>query len=219
MSEQTFKVVFKGKIDRSISLDQAKANFGKLFKLPMAKVEVMFDGNERTLKKELSMEKANHLRAVLKKAGIKVSLIKNEVEEKPQGVDDWELSDPGTVILRPVQVPERHIETSHLKVDVDFDKLENKPQADPPEVNIDHIVIDQSEEPIVLTKEVVIPEFDFSKLTMAEVGSIIVQHKKIDPPNIPVDKFSLDEVGQQLVEKKQIKEPEIDISKISLDIK
>ncbi|MGJ8662059.1 MAG: hypothetical protein ACSHWU_00345, partial [Marinicella sp.] len=170
MSEQTFKVVFKGKIARNIEPAQAKSNFAKLFKLPAAKVEAMFDGKERTLKKSMPMEKANHFRSVLKKAGIKVSLIKNEVEESVKTSEDWELNEPGTVILRPVQAPETHIETSHIKVDIDFDNLEDKPQPEPPQVDIDHIVIDESEDPIVEAKEVEIPDFDFSQLTVEDAG-------------------------------------------------
>ncbi len=219
MSEQTFKVVFKGKSDRKVGLDRAKANFAKLFKLPAAKVDVMFDGKERTLKKEMPMDKANHFRAVLKKAGIKVSLIKNEVIQQEQTMEDWELNDPGTVILRPVKPPERHIETSHIKVDVDFDKLEDKPQEDPPEVDIDHIVIDQSEEPIILTKEVEVPDFDIKEMNLDEVGSIIVHQKKIETPEIPVDGIELDDSDDAIVKKVHIKEPEIDISNISLDVK
>ncbi len=218
MSEQTFKITFKGKVTRDSDVDRAKTNFAKLFKLPAAKVEIMFDGKERTLKKALSLDKANHLRAVLKKAGIRVSMVKNVVEAQPQGMDDWELNEPGTVILRPVTVPERHIETAHIKVDVDFDKLEDKPQSEPPEVDIDHITINESDEPIVITKEVEIPEFDFSKMSMEEVGSIIVEHKKISTPEIPTDDMTLDEAGQQLVQKKAIPEPEIDISNISLNV-
>ncbi|MCB1583617.1 MAG: hypothetical protein KDI92_11175 [Xanthomonadales bacterium] len=218
MSEQTFKVVFKGKAARNVELATAKANFAKLFKLPPAKVEVMFDGKERTLKKSMSMDKANHFRAVLKKAGIRVSLVKNVMEEESAQEQEWHLDDPGTRILKPVTAPDRHIETGHLKVDVEFDKLEDKPQADPPEVDIDHIFIDQSEDPIVEPKEVEIPNIDLSKLKMEEVGSIIVKQKKIATPDIPVDDLTLDQPGKQLVEKKVIEEPEIDISSISLDV-
>lgn len=219
MSEQTFKVVFKGKIDKTVGLERAKANFAKLFKLPESKVELMFDGKERTLKKEMPMDKASHFRSVLKKAGIKVSLIKNEAIQVEQTMEDWVLNDPGTVILRPVKAPERHIETSHIKVDVDFDQLENKPQADPPEVDIDHIVIDDSEEPIIQTKEVEMPNFDFSGLDLDEVGSIMVHQKKIETPDIPIDGLEFNDSDEAIVKKVHIEEPEIDISNISLDIK
>ena len=179
MSEPTFKITFKGKTARDANVEQVKRNFSKLFKLSPAKVDIMFDGKERTLKKELSLDKANHLRAVLKKAGIRVSMVKNVVDDQPQSMDDWELNEPGTIILRPVKAPEVHIETSHIKVDIDFDKLEDKPQPEPLEVDIDHIEINESEEPIVTTKEVEIPDFDFSQLTMEEVGSIIVKKLKL----------------------------------------
>lgn len=219
MSEQTFKVVFKGKAVRNFDLAQAKSNFAKLFKLAPEKVEVMFDGKERTLKKALPMEKANHFRSVLKKAGIRVSLVKNSIEKNLDDPNNWKLEDPGTVILRPVTPPERHIETSHIKVDVDFEKLEDAPPQDPPEVDIDHIVIDDSEDPIVEPKEVEVPEIDLTQLKVEDVGSIIVQAKKIKTPEIPVDDLTMDEPGKKIVEKKDIPEPEIDISNISLDVK
>ncbi len=219
MSETTFRITFKGKTARDADLNQVKKNFSKLFKLPPAKVEIMFDGKERTLKKEMSLDKANHMRAVLKKAGIRVSMVKNVVETQAQGMEDWELNDPGTVILRPVQAPETHIETAHIKVDVDFDALEEKPQPEPPEVDIDHIVIKDTDEPIVTTKEVEMPDFDVTDMSLDDVGSIIVKHKKIETPDIPTDDLSLDEAGKKLVEKDHIPEPEIDISDISLNIK
>ena len=219
MSEATFKINFKGKTSRDVDLAKAKSNFGKLFKLPAEKVEIMFDGKERTLKKSLTLDKANHLRSVLKRAGIKVSLVKVETAPAQNTAEDWELNEPGTVILRPVTPPETHIETSHIKVDVDFDQLEDKPQQDPPEVDIDHIVIDDSEDPIVEAKEVEIPDIDFSKLTVEDPGSIIVKQKKVETPDIPTDLLKLDEPGAQIVEKNQVPEPEIDISNISLNVK
>lgn len=219
MSEQTFKVVFKGKAVRNVELAVAKANFAKLFKLPPAKAEIMFDGKERTLKKAMNMEKANQFRAVLKKAGIRVSLVKNAIEKDLENPENWQLDEPGTVILRPVTPPERHIETSHIKVDVNFEKLEDAAPHDPPEVDIDHIVIDDSEDPIIESREVEIPDIDLSKLKVEDVGSIIVKQKKIETPDIPVDDIGLDEPGQKIVEKKEVPEPEIDISNISLDVK
>lgn len=217
MQEQTFKVTFKGKTVRGCDQSQAIANFAKLFKLPAAKAEHMFDGKERTIKKSLSMEKAGQLRAVLKKAGIKVSLVKNESELPSLGSADWELNEPGTVILRPISPPEVHIETSHMKVSLDEAALAQTEEKEPPEVEIDHITIDDSEEPIVEEPEVEVPEFKFEDVKVDEPGTVIVNAKKVEIPDIPVDAYSLDELGSQLVEKENIEEPEIDISSISLN--
>ncbi|WP_154222358.1 hypothetical protein [Marinicella rhabdoformis] len=217
MQEQTFKVTFKGKTVRGCEQSQAIANFAKLFKLPASKAEQMFDGKERTIKKSLSMEKAGQLRGVLKKAGIKVSLIKNESELPALGSGDWELNEPGTVILRPVTAPEVHIETSHMKVSLDESALENAEDKEPPEVDINHITIDDSEEPIIEESEVEVPEFNFEDVEVDEPGTVIVNAKKVEIPDIPVDALSLDDVGAQLVKKDKIEEPEIDISSISLN--
>lgn len=216
MQEQTFKVTFKGKIVRGCEPSQAVANFAKLFKIPPAKAEQMFDGKERVIKKSLTMEKAGQFRAILKKAGIKVSLVKNESELPTLGSGDWELNEPGTVILRPVTPPEVHIETSHIKVALDDIALEQADNDEPPEVSIDHISIDDSEDPIIEEKEVEVPEFEIDNLEVDEPGTVIVNAKKIDVPDIPVDALSVDEVGVQIVKKQKIEEPEIDISSISL---
>ena len=217
MQEQTFKVTFKGKTVRGCDESQAVANFAKLFKLPAAKAEQMFDGKERTIKKSLSMEKAGQLRATLKKAGIKVSLIKNEAQLPALGSDNWEVSEPGTVILRPVAAPETHIETSHIKVSLDDVALAEAEDKEPPEVAINHITIDDSEDPIIEEKEVEVPSFEIDDIEVDEPGTVIVNAKKVEIPDIPVDALSLDEVGAELVKKKHIDEPEIDISSISLN--
>lgn len=216
MTEDTFKVTFKGKVARGFEADKAIANFAKLFKLPEQKAALMFDGKERVLKKSLPMEKAAQFRAVLKKAGIRVSLVRNQTELPKLGSDDWELNDPGTVILRPVTPPEVHIETSHIKVSLDDSALEDVPDAEPLDVSIDHIEINESEEPIIEEKEVEVPQFNTEDMTVDDPGTVIVNAKKVEVPDIPVDSLSLDEAGAKIVEKKEVEEPEIDISKISL---
>ncbi len=219
MDNQTFKVVFKGKTVRGVDVDNAQARFAKLFKLSPDKAAVFFDGKTRVLKKALPMEKANHFRSVLKKAGIRVSLVKNEEDSDQARQKEWEISEPGVVILRPVQPPETHVETSHIKLSVDFDQLEDKADVDPPEVDINHIHIDDNaEQPIVEPEEVELPEINTDDLTTAEVGAIMVDAKKVTPPDIPVDDIELNDSDEPIVKKVKHKEPEVDISGISLEV-
>lgn len=218
MQDQTFKIVFKGKIVRNYPLERAIANFGKLFKLPEEKAKKFFDGSERTLKKSVSMDKANQLRAVLKKAGIRVSLIANRKLLNLSDAANWKLDPPGTIILRPVAPPETHIETGHIKISIDEKALEEAKNTPPPEVSISHITIDDSEQAIVEDDEVEIPDFDLKEMAMDEPGAILVNAKKVQVPDIPVDSLSLDEVGKTLVKANPIPEPEIDISGISLKV-
>lgn len=219
MDNQTFKVVFKGKKVRGVDADQARTNFARLFKMPAEKAAVFFDGKTRVLKKSLPMDKASHFRSVLKKAGIRVSLVKNEVESANQKQKEWELSEPGVVILRPIQPPETHIETSHIKLSLDFDRLEDKPGVDPPEVDIDHIRIDDNaDKPIVEPQEVEVPDINIDELSTAEVGAIMVDAKQVETPDIPVDGIELDDSDEPIVKKVRHKEPEVDISNISLEV-
>lgn len=219
MDNQTFKVVFKGKTVRGVDVDAAQARFAKLFKLPPNKVAVFFDGKTRVLKKSLPMDKANHFRHVLKKAGIRVSLVKNEEEPSKTEQKEWQISEPGVVILRPVQPPQTHIETAHIKLSLDIGQLEDKVDVDPPEVDIDHIKIDDNaEQPIVEPKEVEIPDINTDDLTTAEVGAIMVDAKKVSTPDIPVDDIELDDSDEPIVKKVKHPEPEVDISGISLQI-
>jgi|GEM_PF-936656 len=219
MDNQTFKVVFKGKTVRGIDADAAQNRFAQLFKLTPDKAAVFFDGKTRVLKKALSMEKANHFRSVLKKSGIRVSLVKNEEDPDKARKKEWEVSEPGVVILRPIQPPETHIETSHIKISLDTGPLEDKAGVDPPEVDIGHIRIDDNaEQPIVEPKEVEIPNINTDELTTAEVGAIMVDAKKVTPPDIPVDFIEFDDSDEPIVKKVKHKEPEVDISNISLEV-
>jgi hypothetical protein len=219
MDNQTFKVVFKGKIVRDVDLDTAQAHFAKLFKLSPEKAAVFFDGKTRVLKKALPMEKASHFRSVLKKAGIRVSLVKNEEDPASTKKKEWQVSEPGVVILRPVQPPETHIETSHIKLSMDLGQLEEKADIDTPEVDIDHIRIDENaDQPIVEPEEVEIPEFNTDDFTTAEVGAIMVDAKKVSPPDIPVDGLEFDDSDEPIVKKVKHEEPEVDISNISLEV-
>ncbi len=219
MENQTFKVVFKGKTVRDIDAEKACANFAKLFKLSPEKAKLFFDGKARILKKALPMDKANHFRSVLKKAGIKVSLEKNEVTEDAKSNKEWQVSEPGVVILRPIAPPQTHIETSHIKLSVDLGRLTEKVEIDPPEVDIDHIRIDENvDDPIVEPREVEVPDINIDDLTTAEVGAILVDAKKIEPPDIPVDDIAFDDSDEPIVKKVKQLEPEVDISGISLQV-
>lgn len=216
MQDQTFKIVFKGKLVKDYPIERAIANFGKLFKLPEEKAKRFFDGNQRLLKKSVTMDKANQLRTVLKKAGIRVSVVANKKQLDLSNAANWKLDPPGTIILRPIAPPEVHIETGHIKISLDEKSLEKVKHNPPPEVSINHITIDDSEQPIIEEHEVEIPDFDLHEMTMDEPGVILVNAKKTDAPNIPLDALSLDEVGKTLVKPNPIPEPEIDISSISL---
>ncbi|KAA3639373.1 MAG: hypothetical protein DWP95_10610, partial [Proteobacteria bacterium] len=129
------------------------------------------------------------------------------------------VSEPGVVILRPVQAPQTHIETSHIKLSIDIGQLEEKVDGAPPEVDIDHIRIDENaDDPIVEPEELEVPNFNIDDLTTAEVGTIMVDAQKVTPPDIPVDGIEFNDSDEPIVKKVKHPEPEVDISYISLEV-
>ena len=193
MSEVLFDIVFKGKFAGSIDQQKAELHFSKLFKLPIEKARLFFDGKPRTLKKSLTMDKASNMREVLKKAGLRVTLVKQESEQstttdKKQALT---MSNVGVVIVNKPFVPPKHFDTSKLKLD---------------EVGVE----------IVQKKHIPHPDIDVSGLTVDEVGAIFSKKNIVSEPHFDLSNLSLDDVGSVLVEKKQIAKPEINTENITL---
>ena len=119
MSDILFDVEFKGKFDNKIDRPKAILHFSKLFKLPLAKAEVFFDGTPRKLKKSLNLEKANNFRSILKKAGLRVSLKKQVTasEHDLQHKDQLTVSEPGVVIVNKPFVQPQNFNTSQFSLD------------------------------------------------------------------------------------------------------
>ena len=110
MNEVLFDVVFKGKFISKIDKPRAILHFSKLFKLPANKAERFFDGQARVLKKSLDLGKASHFRAALKKAGLRVSLVKQQLaEESGQEQTHLSMSEPGVVIVNKAFSQPKHL--------------------------------------------------------------------------------------------------------------
>jgi len=215
MSEATYQILFKGKTVRGYEPEKARQNFAKLFKLPPEKVEVLFNGTERVLKKSLSLQQANDFRAKLKKFGIRVSLKQNAVKA-PETADELSLSAPGVVLVAPKKKPDVHIETTHLNMGEDTGPIVEKVVLEEPYIDLSALHLDEVGEIIVEKVEVETPDIDTDDFMLDEPGVVVVEKQIIPEPDIPVDDLLLDEIGVELVEKKKTPPADFSIDHIEL---
>ena len=207
-----FDVVFKGKFISKIDKPKAVLHFSKLFKLPVAKAERFFDGKPRALKKSLNLDKANHFRSALKKAGLRVSLQK-QVDDKPVGLT---MSKPGVRLVNEVPVIPQKIPSTNFNLDQVGIQLVKFVAVEKVEYDLAQLKMDQAGIVLIEPKPVPPVEIDTSNMTLDEVGSVFAQKKEIVEPVYDIDSLSIDEVGAVIVEKKEIPEPDINIDDIKM---
>ena len=214
MSEVLFDVVFKGRFINTIDKPKAVEHFSKLYKLPIKKAEKFFDGNSRTLKKSISMDKANQYRAALKKAGLRVSLSK--IQDTTLQKIEFTLAEPGVILIHKPFTQPRKFDVDQFSLDEVGVTIVEKQPVEVKHYDIDDIHVDDVGSVMAEKKPVSEPEVDISSITMEEVGSIFSEKQDIPEPVINIDDLDMEEVGATIVEKKKIPEPEINIDNISM---
>jgi hypothetical protein len=196
MSEMLFDVIFKGKFSNQLNKIQAVNNFAKLFKQAPDKAVLFFDGKERALKKSLPMDKANHLRAVLKKAGLRVTLEKLATPEDSNVQStlkqEWSLELPGSILAKKEFIPVPEIDISGLELDSVGARMDFKDFG-------------------------MAAEFDFSNLSLDEVGAIFAEKEIIEVPEFDIDDIEIEEVGAIMGTKVVISEPEFDLEGLDIE--
>jgi hypothetical protein len=211
MSEALFDIVFKGKHSNKIDQSKAILHFSKLFKLPVEKAGIFFDGKARTLKKSLNLEKASQFRAALKKAGLRVSMLKLQGQK-----DELTLAKVGVVLVSQPFVQPREFETSHFTLDeVGIEIVEFTPIAEP-QFDTSNLKIDEVGVQIVAKPVAIDLDIDVTDLTLDEVGAIMAEEKPVAEPELDISELHIDEVGVILVEETKVPEPVINIDKLKL---
>jgi hypothetical protein len=216
MSEVLFDIVFKGKFVSQLDKPKAVVHFSKLFKMPTEKAERYFDGTARTLKKSLTLDKASQFRVSLKKAGLRVSMVKQVPQQAELTKGTITMSDVGAILVNKAFVQPKHFKTSQFSLDeIGVEIVHPKPiekvTFDIEDINLDEVGTIFAEKPEHPDLEV-----DISQLSMEEAGSIIAKKQYIPEPEFDLTTIEVDEVGAQLIEKKVVPEPEINIDDIKL---
>ena len=216
MSEVLFDMVFKGKFVSQIDKPNAVIHFSKLFKMPTEKAQRYFDGVARTLKKSLTLDKASQFRATLKKAGLRVSMVKQVSELTEQKNNEITISEVGAILANKAFIQPKHYDTKQFSLDEIGVEIVHPKTIEKMIFNIDQMSMD--EVGAIFAEKRKHPELDvdISQLTMEEAGSIIAEKKHIPEPEFDLTAIEVDEVGAQLVEKKNVPEPEINIDNIKM---
>ncbi|MFD1215030.1 MULTISPECIES: hypothetical protein [Microbulbifer] len=68
-TENTYSVIFRGDLQPGFTVADVKANFGRLFKAGPAAVEKLFSGRPLAIKKKLTRDQAEQLKAKLAQLG------------------------------------------------------------------------------------------------------------------------------------------------------
>lgn len=216
MSETLFDIVFKGKFVRQLDQEKAVLHFAKLFKMPVEKAQKFFDGKARPLKKSLTLEKASHFRAALKKAGLRVSVVKQKIDATSEKEETLTMSEVGVVIVNKPFVQPKHFDTSKFTIDEPGVEIVHKEPVEAPEFDLQDLQLDEVGITIVEKQEVPELDIDISALTMEEVGAIFAEKQIIAEPELDISEITMEEVGATIVEKKKIPEPEINIDGIKI---
>jgi|GEM_PF-1259894 len=78
MGDDSYKVVFQGRIQDGFSVDAVKSDFVKLFKTSQEKTEKMFSGRAIVLQSSLSHEKALRYEKAIRKIGAECLVLKDQ---------------------------------------------------------------------------------------------------------------------------------------------
>ena len=216
MSEVLFDVVFKGKFVNSIDKSKAILHFSKLFKLSQEKADRFFDGKPRTLKKSLTMEKASHFRAALKKAGLRVSLSKIKQQETDSGMSELTMAEPGAIIVNKPFVQPKSYDVKQFALDdvgvtlVKYHPVEKK------HYNLNNLKVEEVGSVMAEKPHVPEPDLDISDITMEQVGATFAEKENVKAPEFNLDGLDVEDVGAVFPQPDKPKEPKIDIDGIQL---
>ena len=215
MSEVLFDIVFKGRFVSQIDKTKAVLHFSKLFKTPVEKAQHYFDGKPRTLKKSLTLEKAGNFRAALKKAGLRVSMVK-QIADQAEQKEAITMDEVGAIIVNKAFVQPKHFDTSAFTLDEVGVEIVQKETIEKLELDLSNMQMD--EVGVTFAEKIDVPDLDvdISDLTMEDVGSIFAEKEIIAEPELDIDSITMEQVGARMAEKKDVPEPDINIDDIEM---
>jgi ribosomal protein L23 len=234
MSQNSFEVVFSGKLSEGATLEQVKSNVAALFKVEVAKVERLFSGATVSIKKGLDEASAKKYQLALLRAGAICQVIDRDVAPTapvaaaapvapaapaeaavaPPATDSSTLGLQKSVVKAP---PAGLGEMSGVSVDAPGITLVEHQEVAAPQIDTSALSMDQVGAELAEHEEVTAPQVDVSGISMGEAGEILVAAEPVEEFEVDISELSMDAPGATLVEHKEVPKPEIDTSKLSLD--
>ncbi len=174
MSQNSFAVVFNGKLVEGAEIDQVKRNVAALFKVDVAKVERLFSGATVAIKKGVDEQTATKYRAALHKAGAICRVVDTaakatpaqEAPSKSSALEGAVLDAPGTVLVEHEEVAAPQIDTSGMSMDAVGAELTEHEEVAPLQVDTSSMRMDEPGVTLVEHEETPEPEIDTSRLSL-----------------------------------------------------
>ena len=241
MSQNSFEVVFSGKLVEGAVLEQVMAKVAALFKVEVAKVERLFSGATVSIKKGVDEPTAKKYQMALHKAGAICQVVNRAAtpaatksepaapkaapaapsrEATPQTSSASssglaaELGMHKSVVKAP---PQGLGEFSAADVDAPGTILVEHQEVAVPQIDTEGLSMDQLGVELFEHEEVADPQVDISGLSMGEEGEILGKEEPFEALDVDISAMGMDEPGVTLIEHEEVEEPKIDISKLSMD--
>lgn len=228
MSQNTFEVVFSGKLVEGAVLEQVKAKVAAMFKVEVTRVERLFSGATVSIKKGVDEATAKKYQMALHKAGAICQVVnrapaaaaaapapapKAAPAEAP-AASAAELGLQKTVVK---ETPQSLGELDGVNIDAPGVTLVEHEDIPVPQIDTAALSLDQVGVELTEHEEIPEPQVDISALSLGETGEILGSEEPEEELEIDVSALDMDEPGVILVEHKEVPKPDIDTSKLSLD--
>ena len=245
MSQNTFEVVFKGKLVEGAEADQVKARVAALFKVDVSKVERLFSGATVSIKKGVDEQTAKKYQLALQKAGAITTVVNRAAAEveapKPVPQPSTPPAEPGKRASFAVDEPQAVTgraqfgspdESSPQVVapaSPASSKGEEGPQATPPPAQFGSAEDAPAPRQAVETmpsveglhksvvKEAPQGVGEWGDANVDAPGTVLVEHQEVPEPQIDTSQLSVDQVGAELSQHEEVPPPQVDISGFTLD--
>lgn len=190
MANQTFDVVFAGRLVEGADPAQVRANLAKAFKTDAARIDKLFSGERIVIKKGLDANTARNYQVVLAKAGAVAEIV---------------AAGPAAASPAPAQANAAPASVSAAPTPA--------PAAPPraPDFSIAEVGVLLIEPATVET-----PDIDTSHLSVAEVGVTLAEPEDVPEPQFDLSGLQLDPPGTTLVDAPAIAPAEYDTSALAL---
>lgn len=233
MADEKFDLIFRGELVPGADLAQVKQNLSRLFKMDLARVELLFSGKPVVLKRGMDLDAAGKYRVAIKKAGARIDTVASRTAAKEEGVAATSKSQ--NVPVQPATSP--HAATPQAPRPVpgeseggltlapaggDLLTPEEKPEQAAVAVDISGLSLRPAEGSLLdegEREEPVPLPLDLAGLDMAPVGADVLrpdERKPLVEVSVDLSAMSLAPPGERLESPKAVPPPAPDTSSLSL---
>ena len=228
MAEQ-FVVAYNGQLAEGKSLDAVKQGVAQLFKVDVAKVEHLFNGQWGSIKKGVDQATAEKYQRALAKVGAVCRVVStSQYDELERGLAAPETTTvpiteaaatAETELLHSVvkEAPAGLGELEGVAVEASWDHLQEPDHTPPPQVDLSGVAMVERGAELVEHEDIPDLLIDTTMMALDSLGVDMAEHE--EEPDLVVDTSGmvLDEPGVIIVQHKPVEKPDIDISGIALE--